>query len=121
VLQAIGVLAIASISRASARIGACHIPGLRTEHTQKSTGTHCRGAFFEVKGLHYDTALFTPEVVEGVNYLLKCKRHLLSSYILLEKFSIAIVKGEQTEVFPLKVRQQKITAKRLESHTKFST
>ena len=64
-LQAVGVLAVAAISRAPRGLYVGGVPGFRADGAQKSGGVKSTGAHLHVVGLQDHTALLGPITLQG--------------------------------------------------------
>ena len=70
-LQAIGILAIAAVSRPAAGLDISHAPRLRPQRPQKGGWIHGASTLFHIIWLLNDAALFPPKFIEGQNHVLK--------------------------------------------------
>ncbi len=71
VLQAVGVLAVATVGGAAARLDVGGVPGLRADGAEEGGGVEGAGAHFHVVGLQHHAALLCPVVLQGENQVLE--------------------------------------------------
>ena len=74
VLHAVGVLAVAAVSRAAARLRIAGTPLGGTERAQRGRGVEGTGTDLGVIGLHNDAALLAPVLLEAQDDVLEGKR-----------------------------------------------
>ena len=72
-LQAEGIIAIAAVRRATARLDVGGRPRLRTDGTQERRRMEGAGAHFHVVGLHDNTAAFGPVLLQLENQVLEAQ------------------------------------------------
>ena len=70
-LQAVGVLAVATVGGAAARLDVGGVPGLRADGAEEGGGVEGAGAHFHVVGLQHHAALLGPVVLQGENQVLE--------------------------------------------------
>ena len=71
VLKPVGVLAVAAVGGAAGGLHIGDVPGLRSQHPQKSRRVHRPGAELDIIRLQDGTAIFRPVAFQGENQLLK--------------------------------------------------
>ena len=74
VLQAVGVLPIAAVRRATARLRIAGAPGSGAKRAQKGSRVERARAHLGVVRLHHGAALVGPIVLKGKNHILERKR-----------------------------------------------
>ena len=72
-LQAVGVLAIAPIGRAAARLNKGCVPWLRAERAQGRSGVKGPRPHAHIIGLQDDAAIGRPEIVQRQDHVLKAR------------------------------------------------
>ncbi|KPW22529.1 Uncharacterized protein ALO83_04865 [Pseudomonas cannabina pv. alisalensis] len=70
-LQAVRILAVTAVSRATAWLYVSGIPGFRAYGAQKRGSVERAGAYFHIVGLKYHATLFCPVLLEGEDQVLE--------------------------------------------------
>ncbi len=74
-LQTVGVFAVAAIGGTARGLHVGGIPAFRADRAQEGGRVEGTGAHFQVQRLDQDTALFRPEIVEGLDQSLESYRN----------------------------------------------
>ena len=73
-LHAVGVLAVASVSRTTTRLNVGRTPGARTQAPKRGSGVESSCTYFVVVGLQHHTALICPILLKAKDDLLETER-----------------------------------------------
>src|SRR5262249_25870321 len=73
-VEAVGIVAVASVGGAAGRLNVSYLVRLGTKHTEKRFRGHGAGADFDIIRLLQNAAALRPELLQAKDHFLKCRR-----------------------------------------------